>query len=68
MGWPVDPPVTRLVHKAKGVNDSGDVSSICRPTRPINMARATWSLRWEVVTCKRCLAKRELEVGGTPAP
>lgn len=49
--------MTRLAHKATGADERG-VFPVCRPARPINMARATWSLRWEVVTCKRCLAKK----------
>lgn len=50
----------KLVHKAKLLNNLGGVSPVCadRP-RAINLKRATWTNRWEAVTCKKCLAKKD---------
>ncbi len=49
------------VHKAHLVNDKGGVSPVCaeRP-RAIDLKRATWTNRWEAVTCKKCLANKEV--------
>lgn len=50
----------RTVHKCDAVHQvTGDVSALCYKTpRAINMRYATWSLRWEPVTCTKCLAKK----------
>lgn len=46
------------VHRAKLIGEGGCVSPLCAPRpRAINLRRATWTLRDEAVTCKRCLAK-----------
>lgn len=45
----------RLVHMAAGLSRNGDVSARCyRRPRPINLKRATWTLRLSAVTCPRC--------------
>ena len=50
--------MTRIAHKAIKFAPNGDASALCsdRP-KAINMRSATWVLRDEAVTCKRCLAK-----------
>lgn len=46
---------TRLTHKAAQVDMNGRVSALCfMAVRPINMKRATWTLRDEAVTCPKC--------------
>lgn len=50
----------RRVHKAKLVRSDGRVSALCfRRPRPIDLSRASWTLRWSAVTCPACLAKLE---------
>lgn len=48
----------RIAHKANKISPDGRVSALCsEKPRAINMKAATWVLRDEAVTCKRCLAK-----------
>jgi hypothetical protein len=48
----------RIAHKAVKFAPNGDASALCSDKpRAINMRSATWVLRDEAVTCKRCLAK-----------
>jgi hypothetical protein len=52
----------KIYHKAKMINDKGGVSPVCaEKPRAIDLTRATWTNRWEAVTCKKCLAKHALE-------
>lgn len=45
----------KTVHKASLVREDGAVSPLCaKSPRPIDLSRATWTLREEAVTCKRC--------------
>lgn len=50
--------MTKIVHSAKHVNENGDVSALCynRP-RKINLAKANWTLRADLVTCPKCKAR-----------
>lgn len=45
----------KLTHMAGAVREDGNVSALCfqRP-RPIDLTKATWTLREEAVTCPRC--------------
>lgn len=44
-------------HKAARINQSGGVSALCfKKPRAIDLSRALWTIRDEVVTCKKCLA------------
>jgi hypothetical protein len=54
-------------HMAALVNPEGGVSSLCaaRP-RALNLKRETWTIRWEAVTCKKCLARRPAADGPEP--
>jgi hypothetical protein len=46
------------IHKAAKMNDKGQVSALCaEKPRAISLKVATWTLRNEAVTCKKCLAK-----------
>lgn len=46
------------VHMAHLMSQTGGVSPLCAPTpRRINLTRATWTIRAEAVTCKRCRAR-----------
>lgn len=46
------------IHRARLVSDGGGVSALCYTVpRPINLNAATWTIRDESVTCKRCLAR-----------
>jgi len=48
-----------LYHKAKYINEEGGVSPVCADIpRAINLKHATWTNRWEAVTCKKCLARK----------
>lgn len=45
----------RKTHMAAKVNPAGGVSALCFATpRAISLSQATWTLRPEAVTCKRC--------------
>lgn len=57
-------------HMADAVNSNGGVSAVCfTRRRAINLRRALWTLRWEAVTCKKCLALRpKLEKPCPPIP
>lgn len=49
----------RIVHFAALFNKRGGASAACSESpRAINMRRATWSISWDAVTCKACLAVR----------
>lgn len=52
------------VHMARLFNQRGGVSPVCaaRP-RAIDLKRATWTLGWHRVTCKKCLKRKE-EIDG----
>ncbi len=44
-------------HKAARFGGGGRVSALCsRRPRAINLTKASWTLRDEAVTCKKCLA------------
>ena len=45
----------KIIHRARFVSAEGHVSALCskRP-RPIDIQKASWSLRDGVVTCGRC--------------
>ena len=48
---------TKTCHMAAKVNQDGGVSPACAKTpRAIDLRKASWTNRREVVTCKRCLA------------
>lgn len=51
----------KLYHRASKIHDDGKVSALCfaRP-RPIDLSRASWTIRDEAVTCPRCLRLMEL--------
>lgn len=43
-------------HKASKVNQHGGVSALCIvKTRSIDLCKASWTIRDEAVTCKKCL-------------
>jgi len=47
----------RKVHKAKLISDNGDVSPLCaKKPRKLNLAKESWTLRDEAVTCPNCLS------------
>lgn len=47
----------KVCHKARHVSDRGNVSALCySKPRAINLSRASWTLRDEAVTCRRCRA------------
>lgn len=51
---------SRIVHLAKFFGEDGQVSAMCYPfQRPIDMQKATWTIRPEAVTCRRCRAHLE---------
>lgn len=55
-------PKAKIYHKAAKLGPNGAVSAVCYATpRPIPMKTQTWTLRWEAVTCRKCLAKRPKE-------
>jgi hypothetical protein len=48
----------KKVHMADRIARGGLVSPLCAKTpRAINLKRESWTLQWELVTCKKCLAK-----------
>ena len=49
-------PRAKTIHRGKHVDRDGNVSALCFVRkRPINLRKATWTLRDDAVTCKRCL-------------
>jgi hypothetical protein len=49
--------VARVRHKAANVDMDGRVSALCfRRLRPIDLRKASWTMRWEAVTCPKCIA------------
>lgn len=52
--------MNRVYHMAALVSDKGDISPVCAKTvRKLNLAKELWTLRWEAVTCKKCLKRRQ---------
>lgn len=47
----------KIYHRASKINENGEVSALCfvKP-RAINLFKASWTMRDEVVTCKKCLS------------
>ena len=51
-------PKPKPVHRAKLIRTDGKVSPLCADKpRPINLARATWTLLDALVTCSKCLLR-----------
>ena len=50
----------RVYHMAKLTDGKGGVSPLCaKKPRRLNLARhQLWTIRWEAVTCSKCLACR----------
>lgn len=50
-------PREKPIHFAAKVNENGDVSALCyeRPHK-ISLAKASWTLRPDAITCARCKA------------
>lgn len=50
----------RTYHKAHLVDDKGNVSPLCADKpKALNLKKhQLWTLRWELVTCRRCLAQK----------
>jgi hypothetical protein len=47
----------KVYHKAALMKPQGQVSPVCaKKPRALNLNRELWTLRWEAVTCKKCLA------------
>ena len=54
----------KIYHKAGKTNANGDVSALCFPIpHAINLKRELWTLRDESVTCKKCRAAFNTELG-----
>ena len=52
----------KVYHKAALMRPDGAVSPLCaKKPRALNLRRELWTLRWEAVTCQRCLAMRPKE-------
>jgi hypothetical protein len=52
----------RIYHKAKLIDRKGRISPVCAdPPKAINLKKETWTLRWEAVTCPKCLEKKDME-------
>lgn len=51
-------PYQKPYHLAHLMTERGDVSALCfdRP-RPIDLTRASWTIRPEAVTCPKCRKK-----------
>lgn len=66
---PDAPPRPRVRHKADKVDMDGRVSALCfRRLQPIDMRKAAWTLRWEAVTCPKCIAlETRPTAAGAPA-
>src|SRR5260221_488820 len=48
-------PHEKVRHFAGKINEAGQVSALCfDPPRPIRLAVASWVLKAEYVTCKKC--------------
>ncbi len=53
-------PKAKVYHRADKIAPNGDVSALCyqRP-RPIDLRKASWTIRDEGVTCPKCLAEMD---------
>lgn len=53
----------KTIHMAGMISADGDASALCYESlRPIDLAKASWSLRAGAVTCKECQTRlRERE-------
>ena len=53
----------KIVHKAKLVSTTGDVSPLCakRPKK-IDLAKESWTLRDSAVTCPKCLKELTADI------
>ena len=50
-------PAERIIHRAQFIADDGGVSALCFSSpRAINLRVASWTIRSEAVTCRRCIA------------
>lgn len=52
--------MAKTIHMAGKINTEGEVSALCyvKP-RPIDLAKASWTVRAEAVTCRKCRAVLE---------
>lgn len=49
-------PFEKIFHRADKCNDKGQVSALCfKIPHPINLKKASWTIRDEAVTCEKCL-------------
>jgi len=47
----------KVCHLAKMIDKNGNVSPLCASTpRKINLAKESWTIRDDAVTCKKCLS------------
>lgn len=54
----------KLIHHAAKVNPKGGVAALCFKTpHPIDLRRASWTLRRSAVTCPKCLKLMEDDDG-----
>lgn len=50
--------MAKLYHRASLINGHGHVSALCfKEPRAIVLSRASWTMRDEAVTCKKCQKK-----------
>lgn len=55
--------VSKIYHRAHLIGENGEVSALCfSKPKPINLAKALWTLRDKAVSCPRC--KAVMEKGG----
>lgn len=58
-GTPGPAPRRKPVHMVAYMNDAGEASALCfYNPHPINLRKATWTTRWEAVTCPQCKRAR----------
>lgn len=54
--WKTKP---KVIHRARKIREDGAVSAACFATpRPINLQVATWTIRDDAVTCRKCIEAR----------
>jgi hypothetical protein len=50
----------KVYHKAALIGADGSISPLCaKKPRALNLRLELWTLRWEAVTCRKCLSLRD---------
>ena len=49
--------MNKTIHRASKINNKGEASALCfKRDHPIDLNRASWTIRDDLVTCQKCKA------------